>query len=257
MFCSKLSSTGTLCCPPQATPFPNPKQGAPRPARALYLLQRATHLDSIPAPASGKQAASTCAAACRHLPLPPPPPVATCTMAKQLRQARAVLRAAKEWLCQDLPEIVAPSSMPNPPGYLAEQQQQAPQRNYAAVGSCTASSTAAGSVLLGRLIRAIHLAISLLHNCHHFCAGHPPPLPTFTPHAAVLARVPALRRDLGQQQDGAAGGAAGGRAAGAHPGRAGGAHSDRRVWCVWERPGGGLGAGQPAPFNRAKQLPSL
>jgi hypothetical protein len=38
-------------------------------------------------------------------------------MAKQLRQARAAARAAYNWLQHDLPEIVAPASIPNPPGF--------------------------------------------------------------------------------------------------------------------------------------------
>ena len=42
-------------------------------------------------------------------------------MAKQLRQVVAVVRAAGTWLRRDLPEIVAPSSMPDPPGLAAEQ----------------------------------------------------------------------------------------------------------------------------------------
>lgn len=37
-------------------------------------------------------------------------------MAKPLRQARAVARLVFNWFRHDLPEIVAPSSMPDPPG---------------------------------------------------------------------------------------------------------------------------------------------
>lgn len=46
-------------------------------------------------------------------------------MAKQLRQAAALLRAAGTWLRRDLPEIVAPSSMPDPPGLAAKRSAEA------------------------------------------------------------------------------------------------------------------------------------
>lgn len=51
-------------------------------------------------------------------------------MAKQLRQARAVVRAARDYLRYDLPEIIFPSSLPNPPGYVPEAAQR---RDYLAV----------------------------------------------------------------------------------------------------------------------------
>jgi hypothetical protein len=52
-------------------------------------------------------------------------------MAKQLRQARAVLRAGRDYLRYDLPEIVFPSSMPNPPG--VEPKPRRERREYVAV----------------------------------------------------------------------------------------------------------------------------
>jgi hypothetical protein len=47
-------------------------------------------------------------------------------MARQLRQARAMTQAVARWFRYDLPEIVAPSSMPDPPGY-----QPAPRQSVA------------------------------------------------------------------------------------------------------------------------------
>ena len=52
-------------------------------------------------------------------------------MAKQLRQARAVLRAGRDYLRHDLPEIVFPSSMPNPPGLEPKPRRE--RREYVAV----------------------------------------------------------------------------------------------------------------------------
>ncbi|KAL4457928.1 hypothetical protein ABPG75_012793 [Micractinium tetrahymenae] len=51
-------------------------------------------------------------------------------MAKQLRQARAIVCAARDYLRYDLPEIIFPSSLPNPPGYVPEQEAR---RNYVAL----------------------------------------------------------------------------------------------------------------------------
>ncbi|KAL4426965.1 hypothetical protein ABPG77_009526 [Micractinium sp. CCAP 211/92] len=51
-------------------------------------------------------------------------------MAKQLRQARAIVRATRDYLRYDLPEIIFPSSLPNPPGYVPETKQH---RDYIAL----------------------------------------------------------------------------------------------------------------------------
>jgi hypothetical protein len=71
-------------------------------------------------------------------------------MAKQLRQARAVLRAGRDYLRYDLPEIVFPSSMPNPPG--VEPKPRKERREYVAVrvatpgGRCFVCRVPSGSV---------------------------------------------------------------------------------------------------------------
>ncbi|KAL4852967.1 hypothetical protein ACK3TF_006011 [Chlorella vulgaris] len=39
-------------------------------------------------------------------------------MSRQLRQVAAIGRAAVNWVRRDLPEIVAPASLPNPPGFV-------------------------------------------------------------------------------------------------------------------------------------------
>ncbi len=67
-------------------------------------------------------------------PLPPPPSLAAAAarMAKQLRQARAIARATRDYLRYDLPEIIFPSSLPNPPGYVPETKQH---RDYIAVSA--------------------------------------------------------------------------------------------------------------------------
>ena len=51
-------------------------------------------------------------------------------MAKQLRQARAVARAASNWVRHDLREILFPSSIPNPPGIEEEHEQQRAKRDW-------------------------------------------------------------------------------------------------------------------------------
>lgn len=53
-------------------------------------------------------------------------------MAKQLRQGRAIARAMRDYLRYDLPEIIFPSSLPNPPGYVHEAKQH---RDYIAVSA--------------------------------------------------------------------------------------------------------------------------
>ena len=70
----------------------------------------------------------------RHCRCPLPPPAAAAAMAKQLRQAQAVLRAGRDYLRYDLPEIVFPSSMPNPPG--VEPKPRRERREYVAVRGC-------------------------------------------------------------------------------------------------------------------------
>lgn len=72
----------------------------------------------------GPLSAALPAAGCRHQPLP--------AMAKQLRQARAVARAASNWVRHDLREILFPSSIPTPPGIEEEHKQQS-KREWAKV----------------------------------------------------------------------------------------------------------------------------
>jgi len=50
-------------------------------------------------------------------------------MARQLRQAQAVARAASNWVRHDLREILFPSSIPTPPG-IEEEHEQRPRRNW-------------------------------------------------------------------------------------------------------------------------------
>lgn len=40
-------------------------------------------------------------------------------MASKLQQAKYILRRTRDWVRHDLPEIVFPSSLPDPPGYVA------------------------------------------------------------------------------------------------------------------------------------------
>ena len=68
-------------------------------------------------------------------------------MARQLRQARAVLRAATDYLRHDLPEIVFPSSIPTPPGMDAPEA-RTPRREFGAV-CCPAVMSGGGSGCVG------------------------------------------------------------------------------------------------------------